>query len=117
MNRQQKIAWFNIVILAFSLLLSSTAVIWMALVLKAGFTIGLSGFGFLGVCLLHLLGPVIFRKKQQPGKSSSTNATPKLLGERFPMATSPPMFSLYRYLSAFWPSSVSKVLCTFIGWE
>ena len=66
MNRQQKIAWFNVVILAFSLLLSSTVVFWMAL--KAGFPLALSGFGLLCVCLLHFLGPAFFRKKGQPGQ-------------------------------------------------
>ena len=66
MNRQQKIAWFNVVILAFSLLLSSTVVFWMAL--KAGFPLALSGFGLLCVCLLHFLGPAFFRKKAQPGQ-------------------------------------------------
>ena len=66
MNRQQKIAWFSIVILTFSFLISVAVVIWMAF-LKAGL-IALSGFGFLALCLLHLLGPVIFRKKHQPGQ-------------------------------------------------
>ena len=66
MNRQQKIAWFNVVILAFSFLLSSTVVFWMAL--KAGFPLALSGFGLLCVCLLHFLGPAFFRKKRQPGQ-------------------------------------------------
>ena len=66
MNRQQKLAWFNVVILAFSLLLSSTVVVWMAL--KAGFPLALSGFGLLCVCLLHFLGPAFFRKKGQPGQ-------------------------------------------------
>ena len=66
MNRQQKLAWFNVVILAFSLLLSSTVVFWMAL--KAGFPLALSGFGLLCVCLLHFLAPAFFRKKGQPGQ-------------------------------------------------
>ena len=66
MNRQQKLAWFNVGVLAFSLVLSSTVVFWMAL--KAGFPLALSGFGLLCVCLLHLLGPVFFRKKGQPGQ-------------------------------------------------
>lgn len=67
MNRQQKIAWFNVVVLAFSLLLSSAVVIWMAVVEQAG-TIALSGFGLLATCLLHLLGPAIFRKQHKPGQ-------------------------------------------------
>ncbi len=67
MNRQQKLAWFNLVILVFSLLLSSTVVIWMAVVLKAG-PIALSGFGLFAICLLHLLGPAVFPKKRKAGQ-------------------------------------------------
>ena len=66
MNRQQKIAWFNVVVLAFSLLLSGTVVFWMAL--KAGFPLALSGFGLLCVCLLHFLAPAFFRRKRQTGQ-------------------------------------------------
>ena len=66
MNRQQKIAWFTIVVLALSLLFSIAVVFWLWLVQKAEFRIALGGFGFLCVCLFHALGPIVFRKKHRP---------------------------------------------------
>ena len=68
MNRQQKIAWFNIAVVAFAILLSGAGVLWLAVAWKAGFPGSLSASGLLSVVLLHLLGPAIFHKKKQAGE-------------------------------------------------
>ncbi len=62
MNRWQKIAWYNLIVIAISLTLSGTAIGVLALLVgmpKAIGGLGLLGFlGFLG------LSPVLFRKKR-----------------------------------------------------
>jgi len=60
MNRWQKIAWFNLVIIASALLLSGAAITILAIL--AGFPKALGGFGCLGLGGLMGLSPLLFRK-------------------------------------------------------
>ncbi len=62
MNRWQKIAWFNLIVITVSLSFSGGAVTIIALI--AGFPIALCGLGFLGMCGIMGLTPLFFRKKE-----------------------------------------------------
>jgi hypothetical protein len=65
MSRVRRLAWFNVIVLILTILVSGAAVIWLA---ACGSPVALSGLGSLGLGLLHLLGPVVFPKKSEPGK-------------------------------------------------
>jgi len=60
MNRWQKIAWFNLVVIASALLLSTAAIAILAF--RAGFPKALAGFGCLGLAGLMGLSPLLFHK-------------------------------------------------------
>lgn len=62
MNRWQKIAWFNLAVIAGCILLAGGMTIKLAL--QFGFPSALSGTGFLGFAFLIGLGPLLFRKKK-----------------------------------------------------
>ena len=64
MNRWQKIAIYNLIIIGTSLILCSTAV--LILWLKVGTSRAFGGLGFLGICGLMGLSPILFRKKDKP---------------------------------------------------
>jgi len=66
MNRVQRIAWFNIVVLALCIVVSCFTVAWLAS--RKGFPFALHGFGMLGLCVLHLPGPLLFRQKRPGGR-------------------------------------------------
>lgn len=60
MNRWQKIAWFNLVVIASALLSSAAAI--AILVFRAGFPKALAGFGCLGLAGFMGLSPLLFHK-------------------------------------------------------
>ena len=62
MNRWQKMAWYNLIVI--SIAFSTTAVIIGMLAVKYGMPKALSGLGFLGTLGLLGLSGVIFRKKK-----------------------------------------------------
>ena len=62
MNRWQKIAWYNLIIILVSLSLMAAAVGILAL--KYGMPKALGGLGALGTLWLLGLSPVLFRKKE-----------------------------------------------------
>ena len=62
MNRLQKIAWFNLIVLLVSLALTGAAVGILAVII--GMPRALGGCGFLGISGLLGLAPILFRKKQ-----------------------------------------------------
>ncbi len=64
MNRAQKIAWFNLIVIAASLTISGAAV--GILNILYGMPTALGGLGFLGIGALVGLSPFLFRKK--PGQ-------------------------------------------------
>jgi hypothetical protein len=63
MNRYQKIAWFNLVVIAAAIVVTSTAVA-VEIHVRAYSTVGLWFVGILG--LLHLT-PHLFKRPQSPG--------------------------------------------------
>lgn len=64
MNRAQKIAWFNLIVIAASLSISSVVVGVLATVI--GMPKALARLGFLGICGLMGLSPFILRKDKCP---------------------------------------------------
>jgi len=64
MNSAQKIAWYNLTVLAVALTISGAAVSILAV--TSGMPKALGGLGFLGIAGLLGLSPILFRKK--PGK-------------------------------------------------
>ena len=62
MNRMQKIAWFNLIVIVTTLTASGAAVRLLAIFF--GMPIALAGLGFLGIAGFMGLSPVLFRKKQ-----------------------------------------------------
>ena len=62
MNRFQKIAWFNLIVIAASLTFSGAAVGILAIM--HGMPTALGGLGFLGIAGLIGLSPILFRKKR-----------------------------------------------------
>lgn len=62
MNRQQKIAWFNLVVIAGCVALAVSMTVRFAF--QHGFPSAFGGMGFLGFACLIALGPVLFRKKR-----------------------------------------------------
>jgi hypothetical protein len=62
MNRQQKIAWFNLVVIAGCIALAVGMTARYAF--QHGFPSAFGGMGFLGFACLIALGPLLFRKKK-----------------------------------------------------
>ena len=62
MNRAQKIAWFNLAVIAGCIALSAGMTIRFAF--QHGFPSAFGGMGFLGFACLIALGPLLFRKKK-----------------------------------------------------
>ncbi len=62
MNRMQKIAWYNLIVIAAALTASGATVGLLAIFL--GMPKALAGLGFLGIAGFMGLSPVLFRKKQ-----------------------------------------------------
>ena len=62
MNRLQKIAWYNLIVMLVSLALTGAAVGTLAAIV--GMPGALGGFGFLGISGLLGLSPILFRKKR-----------------------------------------------------
>jgi len=63
MNRAQKIALYNLIVIVVSISFSVGAVIMVAL--STGFPVAFAGFGFLGLCIFTALAPLLFRKEKQ----------------------------------------------------
>ena len=62
MNRLQKIAWYNLIIIATSCVLSGAAV--GALATIVGIPRALGGLGLMGICGLMGFSPILFREKR-----------------------------------------------------
>lgn len=62
MNRAQKMAWFNLIVIAASLTISGTAIGVLAILY--GMPKALGGLGFLGIAALVGLSPILFRKRR-----------------------------------------------------
>ena len=62
MNRWQKIAWFNLFVIAGCMMLAAGMTIRYAF--QYGFPSAFGGTGFLGFACLIALGPLLFRKKK-----------------------------------------------------
>lgn len=62
MNRVQKIAWFNLAVIAGCIMLAGGMTVRFAF--QHGFPSALGGMGFLGFACLIALGPLLFRKKK-----------------------------------------------------
>ena len=63
MNRQQKIAWFNLITIMITL--ATTAAVIIALTLSAGMPHALYGLGFGGIVVLTNVSPFVFRKRKK----------------------------------------------------
>ena len=64
MNRWQKMAWFNLIVILASAVLSITAVSVLYFVVGLPMHRALGGSGLMGFCGLAGLSPTLFRKKQ-----------------------------------------------------
>ena len=62
MNKAQKIAWFNIIVLGTTASLTGVSILVVWLI--AGMPRALGGLGFLGLCGVMGLSPLIFRRKE-----------------------------------------------------
>lgn len=62
MNRWQKIAWFNLIVIAICVVLAAGMTTIYAF--QHGFPSALGGTGFLGFACLIALGPFLFRKRK-----------------------------------------------------
>ena len=62
MNRAQKMAWYNLIVVLVSLALTGVTISVLAAIV--GMPKALGGLGFLGICGLIGFSPIIFRKKQ-----------------------------------------------------
>ena len=63
MNRTQKIALYNLVVVIVSISFTAIAVTIMAL--SIGFPMAFTGFGFFGICVFTVPAPLFFRKEKQ----------------------------------------------------
>lgn len=63
MNRQQKIALYNLIVIIISLSFTASAVTMM--VCWVGFPMASAGFGFLGLCACTMFAPLFFRKEEK----------------------------------------------------
>ena len=64
MNRAQKIARFNLIVVLVALALSATAISVAYFIIGLPMQRALGGLGFLGICGLIGLSPILFRKKR-----------------------------------------------------
>ena len=64
MNSAQKIARFNLIVLLVALALSATAISVAYFIIGLPMQRALGGLGFLGICGLIGLSPILFRKKR-----------------------------------------------------
>ncbi len=64
MNRQQKIAWFNLIVVLTALTLSGIAIAVLAFGVGLPLHRATAGFGFIGIVGLCGLSPVLFRKEK-----------------------------------------------------
>ena len=62
MNRSQKIAWYNLIVILVSLILAGAAIGVLAAIF--GMPRALGGLGFMGICGLMGLTPILFREKR-----------------------------------------------------
>ncbi len=62
MNRRQKIAWFNLVVISLALGLSTAAFCVLYFIFKLPAHRAAGGFGFIGIMGLAGLAPVLFKK-------------------------------------------------------
>jgi len=62
MNKTQKIAWYNLIVIVASLTISGAAIGILAIL--HGMPRALGGLGFLGICGLIGLSPILFWKKR-----------------------------------------------------
>lgn len=69
MNRFQKLAWFNLIVILIALTLSAIAVSVFYFVVDLPIRRALAGFGFMGITGLMGLSPVFLLKKER-GKVS-----------------------------------------------
>jgi hypothetical protein len=69
MNRAQKIARFNLVVILTSLILSLTAICLLYFAVGLSIQRALGGFGLIGICGLTAFSPLLYKK--DPGKVSS----------------------------------------------
>ena len=63
MNRAQKIARFNLIVILIALSLSTIAVSVLYFVVDLPMRRALGGFGFIGICGLMGLSPLLYKKK------------------------------------------------------
>ncbi len=63
MNRTQKIALYNLIVIIISMSFTAGAVTMLAL--SFGFPAASGGFGFLGLCIFTAPAPLLFRKEKQ----------------------------------------------------
>ena len=64
MNRAQKIARFNLIVILTSLILSTIAVSVLYLVVGLPMRRAVGGFGFIGICGLMGLSPFLYKKER-----------------------------------------------------
>ncbi len=65
MNRAQKIAWFNLIVVLTALILSGIAIAVLTFVVGQPLHKASAGFGFIGIIGLCGLTPVLFRKEKE----------------------------------------------------
>jgi len=68
MNRAQKMAWFNLIVVAITI--GVTAAVVISLTLSYGMPSALVGLGFGGIVVFSLISPLIFREKKLPRQVS-----------------------------------------------
>ncbi len=73
MNRAQKIAWFNLIVLLTALGLSTIAIGVFYFIVGLPMRRALGGLGFIGIVGLTGLSPILFRKRRN--KRASMNVT------------------------------------------
>ena len=64
MNRFQKLAWFNLIVILIALTLSAIAVSVLYFVVDLPIRGALGGFGFMGITGLMGLSPILFKKER-----------------------------------------------------
>ena len=64
MNRFQKLAWFNLIVILIALILSAIAVSVFYFVVDLPIPRALGGFGFMGITGLMGLSPVLYKKER-----------------------------------------------------
>lgn len=64
MNRFQKLAWFNLIVILIALTLSAIAVSVLYFVVDLPIRRALGGFGFMGITGLMGLSPILYKKER-----------------------------------------------------